>query len=82
MHRIEKIVRGLNIAPGIFSGSILDDNCVITGHNYRRHFSQLKYLDEGAEIIFISCSDINYYYEIAYTEVLQPSQIEEMCSGD
>ncbi len=72
----------LNIAPCVYSGSILEDNCVIAGHNYRRHFSQLKYLDEGSEIIFTSFNNISYNYEIAYTEVLQPSQIEEMCEGD
>ncbi|MCD7892315.1 MAG: sortase [Erysipelotrichaceae bacterium] len=79
---VEYSDEGLNIAPGIYSGSILEDNCVIAGHNYSRHFSQLKYLDEGTEIIFTSFSDISYHYEIAYTEVLQPSQIEEMCEGD
>lgn len=42
----------LKISPCRYSGSIVGGNLIIAGHNYKAHFSPLKTLREGAEIVF------------------------------
>jgi len=69
---------GLEIAPGVYAGSVLTDDAVIAGHNYRRHFSRIKYVAEGTEIGFTDIAGRTYTYEVLYIETLQPDQVEEM----
>lgn len=69
---------GLKIAPGRYSGSLYTDDLVIAGHNYARHFSPLTQLTVGTEVLFVDMNDNTWHYAVSDTEVLQPTQIEEM----
>lgn len=69
---------GLKIAPGRYSGALYTDDLVIAGHNYARHFSPLTHLTEGTEVLFVDMNDNTWHYAVSDTEVLQPTQIEEM----
>ena len=69
---------GLKIAPGRYSGSLYTDDLVIAGHNYARHFSPLAQLTVGTEVLFVDMNDNTWHYAVSDTEVLQPTQIEEM----
>ena len=69
---------GLKIAPGRYSGSLYTDDLVIAGHNYARHFSPLTQLTLGTEVLFVDMNDNTWHYAVSDTEVLQPTQIEEM----
>lgn len=69
---------GLKIAPGRYSGALYTDDLVIAGHNYARHFSPLTHLTVGAEVLFVDMNDNTWHYAVSDTEVLQPTQIEEM----
>lgn len=69
---------GLKIAPGRYSGSLYTDDLVIAGHNYARHFSPLTHLTVGTEVLFVDMNDNTWHYAVSDTEVLQPTQIEEM----
>lgn len=69
---------GLKIAPGRYSGSLYTDDLVIAGHNYARHFSPLTHLTVGTEVLFVDMNDNTWHYAVSNTEVLQPTQIEEM----
>ena len=69
---------GLKIAPGRYSGALHTDDLVIAGHNYARHFSPLKHLTVGTEVLFVDMNYNTWHYAVSDTEVLQPTQIEEM----
>ena len=69
---------GLKIAPGRYSGALHTDDLVIAGHNYARHFRPLKHLTVGTEVLFVDMNDNTWHYAVSDTEVLQPTQIEEM----
>ena len=69
---------GLKIAPGRYSGALYTDDLVIAGHNYARHFRPLKHLTVGTEVLFVDMNDNTWHYAVSDTEVLQPTQIEEM----
>lgn len=68
----------LRISPCRYYGSYYEDNMVIAGHNYARHFSPIKTLPVGAQIFFEDVEGNVYEYEIAWSESLKGTQIEEM----
>ena len=74
----------LRISPCRYAGSVYQDNMVLAGHNYAKHFSRIKRLPMGSEILFTDVEGNEYLYEIAWMETLQPDQVEEMTyqSGD
>lgn len=69
---------GLKIAPGRYSGSLYNDDLVIAGHNYTRHFSPIKHLAVGTEVLFVDMDGVVWHYAVSASEVLQPTQIEQM----
>lgn len=69
---------GLKIAPGRYSGSLYNDDLVIAGHNYTRHFSPIKHLAAGTEVLFVDMDGVVWHYAVSTSEVLQPTQIEQM----
>ncbi|MCD8363843.1 MAG: sortase [Lachnospiraceae bacterium] len=73
--------RGLKIAPGRYSGSARTDDLVICGHNYERHFRNLKNLNAGDEILFTDVNGNVFYYEVDEVIILQPTAVEEMLDG-
>lgn len=72
---------GLKIAPGRFSGSVFQDNLVIAGHNYSKHFGPVKWLETGTEVDFIDMDNHVWQYEMIEVETLQPTQVEEMTTA-
>ncbi len=69
---------GLKIAPGRYSGSVWTDDLVICAHNYDRHFGNLKYMEPGDVILFTDVLGNVFTYEVAETEILQPTDVEKM----
>lgn len=72
----------LNIAPCRYTGSIYRDDMVIVGHNYYGHFGKLKGLAQGSKIEFEDIAGNRFIYEINDMEILEPTDIEEMKTGD
>ena len=72
----------LKIAPCRYFGSVYLDNMVIAGHNYKAHFRALENLSAGDEIIFRDIDGNEFRYLVSAKEVLPPTAIEEMTSGD
>ena len=68
----------LKKAPGLYEGSVYQDNMIIAGHNYRSHFSGLKKLEEGTEIYFIDGNGTVFSYELAWVEVIDEMDVEQM----
>ncbi|MGN1408934.1 MAG: sortase [Eubacteriales bacterium] len=72
----------LKTAPCRYSGSAYQDNLVICGHDYTSHFGRLKYLEEGDTAVLTDMDGNVFTYELAETEILQPTAVDEMESGD
>lgn len=72
----------LRTAPCRYIGSAYTDDMVIAGHNYDSHFGRLKTLDIGDEVSFVDMAGNEFVYRVVETEILQPTAIEEMQSGD
>lgn len=75
-------MENLKNTPCRYAGSVYKDNMVIAGHNYSRHFHDLKYLDLGDAVQFMDGEGNVFNYQVDGIEILQPSQVEEMTTGD
>lgn len=74
--------RGARVAPCRYSGSAYLDDMVIAGHNYGSHFGSLDEVSTGDLVRFTDMDGNVFTYEVIEFEVLQPDQIEDMCTGD
>ncbi|MCC8162222.1 MAG: sortase [Lachnospiraceae bacterium] len=73
---------GLKIAPGRYAGSVWSDDLVICGHNYTRHFGNLKFLHSGDILYFTDVNGNEFRYEVVASLILQPEDVEEMQSDE
>lgn len=72
----------LKIAPCRYSGSLYEGNLVIAAHNYDAHFGRLNSLKTGNLVTFTDVSNRQFRYTVAEVEVLPPTAVEKMTSGD
>ena len=72
----------LKTAPCRYTGSAYLGNLIIAAHNYRSHFGNLKELCEGDVVRFTDMDGNVFSYEVVFLEVLQPTDVDEMESGD
>jgi sortase A len=68
----------LKTAPCRYAGSAYEDDLVVAGHNYSRHFSQLKWLPTGSEIKFTDVDGNVFRYTVTQVETLQPDETDRM----
>lgn len=73
---------GLKIAPGRYTGSVWTDDLIICGHNYERHFGNLKYLEPGDTVTFTDVEGNVFTYQVEEVVTLQPTDVEEMMSRE
>lgn len=74
---------GAAVAPCRYSGSAYLDNMVIAAHNHWGHFGPLLNnirLDDT--VIFMDVDGNVFEYRVVEFEVLKPTQIDEMITGD
>ena len=72
----------LYVAPCRYQGSAYLSDFVICAHNYDFHFGKLKYLSIGDNITFTDVTGNVIPYRVTEVEILQPTAIEEMITGD
>ena len=72
----------LKTAPCRYSGSAYKDDMVICAHNYRRHFSGIKWLMPGESVVFTDADGNVFRYTVSDIEILDPMELKEMTSGD
>lgn len=72
----------LKIAPARYEGSAYLDNLVIAAHNFNSHFGRIHTLHPGDLVTFTDVDGNVFVYEADVVETLQPTAVEEMCSGD
>lgn len=68
----------LRISPCLFSGSYFSNDLVICGHNYASHFSPLRQIPMGEEILFTACDGTVYRYVVSNRETVQPYDVSGM----
>ena len=73
--------RKSQIAPCRYYGAADTENLVIAGHNYRRHFAELKKLHEGDEVYFTDVNGKGWKYQVTAIDILPENAVEEMTSG-
>lgn len=72
----------LKIAPCRYTGSAEMDDLVIAAHNYSSHFGRIKNLSIGDEVSFTDMNGVVSDYEVAEVDILNPTDVEDMVSGD
>jgi len=72
----------LKVSPCRYDGSAYQNNLIISAHNYDCHFGRLKSLEIGEEIFFTDMDGNIFQYEVIDMEILQPTEVEEMKSGE
>lgn len=70
----------LKISPCRYVGTAYLPGFVIAAHNYERHFGHIKDLQAGDTVRFTDYAGNTFTYEVAATEILQPTAIEDMIS--
>lgn len=72
----------LKSAPCRYSGSVDENDLVLCGHNYRRHFGPLDRLKPGDLLYFTQMNGMTTTYRVLAAEVLQPTDVEAMVISD
>lgn len=71
----------LKLGPCRYSGSIAGRDLILMGHNYKTHFAPLRRVSPGDRVEFLDVSGTVHPYVVAQTEVLKPTQLDELSSS-
>lgn len=71
----------LRIAPCRYCGTVAEDNLVLAGHNYVRHFGPIRRLQPGDAVTFTDMEGLRTDYEVAAVEILPGNAVAEMTAG-
>lgn len=72
----------LQISPCRFSGDMYTSDLVVMAHNYAGHFGGLQDLRAGDIVTVTDMDGTTVEYEVMALDILEPSAVEEMISGD
>ena len=72
----------LKIAPCRYTGTVRGEDLVLMAHNYKRHFGRLSDLTVGDLLIFTDMDGVGTEYRVVGKDILPPTAVEEMTSGD
>lgn len=71
----------LKIAPCRFTGTTMEENLVLAAHNYKKHFGPIRRLRPGDQVIFVDMENVTTVYEVAATDAVAPTAVEEVTAG-
>ena len=69
-------------APCCYQGSVRDNDLIIAGHNFNRHFGLLKTLKSGDEVTFTDTDGYVCHYTVTEIDTLDGYDVDGMTSGD
>ena len=72
----------LKLSPCRYSGSIDGQDLILMGHNYKKHFAPLRQLSPGDRVEFLDTIGTIHAYVVAETEVLKPTQPDELTASE
>lgn len=71
----------LKIAPCRYTGTTMEENMVLVAHNYKKHFGPIRRLKPGDQVIFVDMENLTTVYEVAATDAVAPTAVEEVTAG-
>lgn len=72
----------LRVSPCRMTGGILSEDLVILAHNYRTHFGPLNQISVGDEVSIMTLDGGVYVYKVSAKEVVEPTAVESVTSGE
>ena len=72
----------LKVSPCRYQGSAYLSDFVVCAHNYDYHFGRIKKLQMNDTIIFTDIPGHRLEYKVCEVEILKPTAIDEMRTGD
>ena len=72
----------LKTSPCRYNGSIYEDNMIIAGHNYKKHFTYIKDLKIDDIIYFTDVEGNRFYYKLFEKEVIKGTDVEYLNNID
>lgn len=72
----------LRVSPCRMTGGILSEDLVILAHNYRTHFGPLNRISVGDEVSIMTPDGGVYVYRVSAREVVEPTAVESVTSGE
>lgn len=74
--------QNLKIAPCRYVGSVQENNLVLLGHNYKRHFGRLSRLKAGDTLTFTDVNGTVTEYEVKVQKTVAADAVEEITAGE
>lgn len=71
----------LKVSPCLYSGTTMEDDLVLAGHNYRRHFGPIRRLKSGDDVVFVDMEGNVIHYQVTAVDAVPPTAVEEVTSG-
>ncbi len=68
-------------SPCRYKGSVYENDLIVAGHNYQRHFGKLNQLVSGDTIIVTDVDGRQYYYQVTYIEEIGTYEVDKMDEG-
>ena len=72
----------LQIAPCRYYGSLRGEDLVLMAHNYNSHFGRISQLELLDTLTFTTMEGKVITYQVVGKDILDPTAVEEMTSGD
>ena len=72
----------LKVSPCRYTGTLRGEDLVLMAHNYSSHFGKISQLELGDCITFTDMDGEVIVYEVVGKDILEPTAVEEMISGD
>lgn len=72
----------LKLSPCRYSGSIEGQDLILMGHNYKTHLAPLRRVSPGDRVEFLDVSGTSHAFTVVETEVLKPTQLDELTGSD
>lgn len=71
----------LKVSPCLYSGTTMEDDLVLAGHNYRRHFGPIRRMKSGDDVVFVDMEGNAIHYQVTAVDAVPPTAVEEVTSG-
>ena len=68
----------LNVSPCRYYGAIATGDLVLAGHNYPKHFGNLKLLEIDDKVLFYDPKGKVYIYEVKDIQIVPPNNVLEV----
>lgn len=72
----------MKLSPCRYAGSVYRNDLIICAHNYRSHFGRLDDLQSYDDVYITDTEGNVFRYQVALTESLPGTAVEEMSSGN